>query len=126
MSPTFVTFPSHRRAAVGAPGVRHLSCLVLVAWLTLAAACAPSEEPLPEVSLIGERIGVMVWRPVEGATRYTVEIRGASGAVEFATEARDSVAPLGPTYTPDRGTSWQVRAYAGEREIARSTLTPLY
>jgi hypothetical protein len=83
-------------------------------------------DGLPSVSLIGERVGVLLWRPVPEATSYRVEVLDNEGTPIFTTTASDTVATLPPGFDAPTWSSWWVRAYSGRREIAASPMTAYY
>ncbi|MFC1465891.1 MAG: hypothetical protein ACFLMY_13705 [Candidatus Brachytrichaceae bacterium NZ_4S206] len=96
--------------------------VALVAGVGAAACTAGSSE----VTLIGERIGVLVWQPVSRATSYEVELTGANDQVIETLRTVDTIAPLPPTFVPDSTSRWLVRALRDDRVIASSARTRLY
>ncbi len=89
-----------------------------------ATADATSESA--EVTLVGERAGVMVWRALPGATAYRFELLGAGGAVVTSSESADTVASLPPLFSPDPHSAWRVRALRDGRVIATSRSERIY
>jgi len=81
---------------------------------------------LPPVPLIGERVGVLLWRSVPDATSYRVEVLDNQGAPIFTATQPDTVAGLPPSFDAPQWSSWRVRAYNGRREIAASPMTSYY
>lgn len=95
-------------------------------WLSPGGGITRRGGTLPPVPLIGERVGVLLWRSVPGATSYRVEVFGSEGAPIFTATEPDTVAGLPPSFDAPRWSSWRVRAYNGRREIAASPMTPYY
>ena len=102
---------------------RYAAC---VALLFAAASCTADRNALPPVTLIGERAGILVWRPVDGATVYQVQVVDSAGTVVFGYQAADTVSPLPPLFEPPPGALWWVRALSGDREVAASPRERLY
>jgi hypothetical protein len=88
------------------------------------AACDRSGSNESAITVIGERAGVLVWHPVEGATRYHMEILDLQGRVIHDYHASDTVAPLPPLFEPDSGSHWRVRAYRDDKELVVSARQP--
>jgi hypothetical protein len=89
------------------------------------AACNRSGSNESSIRVVGERAGVLVWHPVDGATRYHTEILDLQGRVIFEHQATDTVAPLPPLFVPERGSQWRVRAYRGDKELVVSARQPI-
>lgn len=100
--------------------------LVAGVLCTAAIGCTRSDRSLPPVTLIGERAGVLVWRPVEGATVYQVQVVDSAGTVVMGLQAAYTVSPLPPLFEPPPGARWWVRALSGERAVAASPRERLY
>jgi hypothetical protein len=123
---------------IAVPVVRHIvapvaRCLGGAALLLVAAtACQPATpgdaatSPEAEVTLVGERTGLMVWRAVPEATAYRFELLGAGGAVLSSSESADTVASLPPLFMPDAESAWRVRALRDGRVIATSRVERVY
>ncbi len=105
---------------------RFLRAAASVALLLAMAGCTSNSDALPPVTLIGERAGILVWRPVDGATVYEVQVIDSAGAVVFGYQAADTVSPLPPLFEPPKGAQWWVRALSGNREVAASPRERLY
>lgn len=103
--------------------MRHLMAMAVCA---VCAGCSASDRNLPPVTLIGERAGVLVWRPIEGATVYQVQVVDSAGTVVMGLQATDTVSPLPPLFEPPPGARWWVRAFSGERAVAASRSERLY
>ena len=78
------------------------------------------------VVLVGERAGLMVWRPYDGATSYRVELFTAEDRLEHSATTSDTVGAYPPGFDAGTGKTWQVRAFNGERQVARSIKAPVY
>jgi len=106
--------------------------LVLVAsvgtlfWQGRDGDVTRSGGTLPPVVLVGERVGVLVWRAIPDATSYRVEVLDKDGVLLFSATAADTVAPLPPRFDAPQWSSWWVRAFTGRREIAASPMTAFY
>lgn len=101
--------------------------------LGLVAACADSgasadADPVDEgtVVLVGERAGLMIWQSFAGATSYQVELFTPGDSVEHTLVTADTVSGYPAGFASAPGKSWQVRAFGGERQIARSIKAPVY
>jgi hypothetical protein len=82
-------------------------------------------EPAP-----GETVGLPVtfaWRPVPGATRYTVEVLAADGRVAWSAETREPTATLSDpgALAPGAEYRWWVRVTGGAGEPNASEARPL-
>ncbi len=98
---------------------------VVATFLMLSLmACDRSGSNDVSINVVGERAGLLVWHPVQGATRYHTEILDLQGRVIHDHQAADTVAPLPPLFVPDSGAQWRVRAYKGETEIVVSARQP--
>jgi hypothetical protein len=95
-------------------------------WQGRDAGVTRGGSTLPPVSLIGERVGVLLWRPVAEATSYRVEVLDGEGKTIFSATEPDTVAVLPPTFDAPKWSSWWVRAYSGRLEIAASPMTAYY
>jgi len=95
-------------------------------WQGRDAGITRSGSTLPHVELIGERVGVLLWRPVPDATSYQVEVLDNDGKPLFTATQPDTVAMLPPSFDAPQWSSWWVRAYNGRREIAASPMTSYY
>lgn len=95
-------------------------------WQGRDADITRGGDVLPPVPLIGERVGVLVWRSIPDATSYRVEVLDTDGKPLFTATEPDTVAVLPPTFDAPKWSSWWVRAYNGRREIAASPMTAYY
>lgn len=95
-------------------------------WQGRDAGVTRGGTTLPPVSLIGERVGVLLWRPIVDATSYRVEVLDSEGKTLFAATESDTVAVLPPGFDAPTWSSWWVRAYNGRQEIAASPMTAYY
>jgi hypothetical protein len=101
--------------------------LLLLTGLAACGEAAPvvrsavTQRDLQPIELIGERTGLLVWRPVAGVTRYEVEMLGTGGAVRQVLRAGgDTLAPLPPNFMPWPSAAWRVRGYANDQAVAVS------
>jgi hypothetical protein len=101
-----------------------VACVGALFWVRRAGG--GTERALPPIPLLGERAGVLVWRPVAEASSYRVEVLDKDGTVLFAATRPDTVAPLPPGFTAPTWSTWWVRAYAERREIAASARSAFY
>ncbi len=92
----------------------------------MLGGCNERLDGLPPVSLIGERVGVLVWHAVPEATNYRMDIVDSTGTVRVAHAAPDTFAVLPHAYTAARGDQWWVRAYNGRKVIAASERQQMY
>jgi hypothetical protein len=126
--------PSRAPRVVILEGVRRRLAPLCAAGLL--AACA-DEVPMPKssigvgglgaVELVGERAGLLVWHPMDGATRYEVELLGTGGAiVQILDAAGDTILTLPPAFVPGDESAWRVRAYDEDRTVGVSGARRLY
>lgn len=78
------------------------------------------------VELVGERAGLLIWRAVPSATRYSMEILAANDSSLWIYNTADTVGQLPPTYASATGHTWWVRAFDDRRQIGESSKARMY
>lgn len=114
--------PHHIHKSVSAT----LAGVLAVALAFALTACGDDGGGDGRVELVGERAGLMVWRPVPGASRYSMEILAAGDSSIWVFNTADTVGQLPPTYSSATGHTWWVRAFDDRRQIAKSSKERMY
>jgi len=118
--------PIWRRVLPLAASLIMVASVGTLVWQGRERDVTRGDSALPPVVLVGERVGVLVWRPVPDATSYSVEVLDKDGVLLFSATAADTVAPLPPGFDAPQWSSWWVRAFTGRREVAASPMTAFY
>ena len=101
-------------------------CTLLLGACTGSGNGTENSASLPTVSLVGERTGLMVWRPVAKATSYQFEILTADGRSEYLVSTTDTVGLLPPNFQAQPVKFWWIRALEGSRVVAASEKARIY
>lgn len=118
--------PTRRRVLPLAASLVMVASIGTLLWQGRDAGATRRGEALPPVPLIGERVGVLLWRPVPEATAYRVEVLDHESKPIFTATSPDTFTVLPPTFDAPQWSSWSVRAFKGRTEIAASPVTAYY